>query len=43
MAPSVLCTAAATPEFFSAPVPVGKAGCVEAPTLLFQSGLTALR
>ena len=36
-------TAAATPEFFSAPWPVGKAGWVDAPILLFQSELTADR
>ena len=41
MAPSVLWMAAATPEFFAAPVPVGKAGWVDAPILLLKSGLTA--
>jgi hypothetical protein len=43
MAPSVLWTAAATPEFLAAPVPVANGGCVEAPILLLKSGLTAER
>ena len=40
IAPSVACIAAITPELCSAPVPVGKVGWVDAPTLLDQSGLT---
>ena len=43
MAPSVLWIDAATPEFFAAPVPVENGGCVEAPTLLLNVGLTADR
>src|SRR4249920_1965247 len=39
-APSVAWTAATTPLECSAPVPVGKGGCVEVPTLFAQSGLT---
>src|ERR671936_422550 len=41
--PSVDCSAATTPELCSAPVPVGKVGCVDVPTLLFHSGLTRER
>src|ERR1700730_12865192 len=43
MAPLVCWTAAATPELPVAPVPVGQAGSLLAPTWLAQAGETAFR
>src|SRR6201995_4106802 len=43
MAPWVCLTAAATPEFLAAPVPVGHLTSLPAPMELFQMGLTSDR
>ena len=43
MAPSVWPIAAATPSFFSAPMPVGNLTWVEVPTFDLNSGLTVER
>src|SRR5947209_16558444 len=43
MAPWVCLTAAATPEFFAAPVPVGHLTSFPWPIVDFQVGLTAAR